>query len=80
MKQTYLILLLIFIIIIFSMYNTYMSANNNNNNNNNNQENFTPYIRQLYRPYIRNARVNVEGFVEQHSSYLHNLLRKTGML
>ena len=58
-----------------------MSANNNNNNNNNNnQENFTPYIRQLYRPYIRNARVNVEGFVEQHSSYLHNLLRKTGML
>jgi NADH:ubiquinone oxidoreductase subunit 6 (subunit J) len=80
MKQPYLIILLILIIIIVSMYNTYMSANNNSNNNSNNQENFTPYIRQLYRPYIRNARVNVEGFVEQHSSYLHNLLRKTGML
>jgi hypothetical protein len=44
------------------------------------QEAFTPKIRELYRPYVRNARIISEGFYEKNTSDLSNLFRKFGIL
>ncbi len=43
-------------------------------------EAFTPKIRELYRPYIRNARIISEGLYEKHSSNISNLFRKFGIM
>lgn len=32
-------------------------------------ENFTPRIRKIYRPYYRNARLNVEHFMNKWNKY-----------
>jgi hypothetical protein len=44
------------------------------------KEAFTPKIRELYRPYIRNARIISEGFYEKHSTNISNLFRKFGIM
>jgi hypothetical protein len=44
------------------------------------QEAFTPTIRNLYRPHIRNARIFSEGFYDTHGTNISNLFRKFGIM
>lgn len=64
--------ILIIIIIAF--------AYNNSLNNNTFLENFTPKIREMYRPFVRNARLGAEDFYNKHSSNISNLFRRGGLL
>ena len=43
-------------------------------------ENFTPKIREMYRPYVRNARHFGEGFYGKHRNNISNLFRKIGIM
>jgi hypothetical protein len=43
-------------------------------------EKFTPEIRKLYRPHIRNARVYSEGFYNKTTTHISNLFRKFGIM
>ncbi len=61
---------LIIIFVLYYIYNHYY----------NNTENFTPKIRELYRPYVRDARIISEGFYEKNKSDISNLFRKFGIL
>ena len=42
-------------------------------NNNNIKEDFTPKIRNMYRPYIRNVRIISEGFYNHNNNKINNL-------
>ena len=64
---------LIIIFILYYIYNHYYNYYNST-------ENFTPAIRELYRPYVRNARIMSEGFYGTQSSNMSNLFRKFGIL
>jgi|LakMenE01Jun11ns_1017448.scaffolds.fasta_scaffold9070377_1 hypothetical protein len=44
------------------------------------KELFTPNMRALYRPHIRNARVITEGLYNKHSTNVSNLFRKFGIM
>ena len=44
------------------------------------KESFTPYIREMYRPYIRNTRVMTETIYNKYEQHIHNMLRKIGMM
>ena len=46
----------------------------------NEKESFTPSMRALYRPHLRNARVITEGLYNRHSSNVSNICRKFGIL
>ena len=46
----------------------------------NDVESFTPKIRELYRPYLRNARVIGESFYNQQINNTSNLFRKFGIM
>ena len=61
---------LIIIFVLYYIYNHYYNST----------ENFTPKIRELYRPYVRDARIISEGFYDTHSSNMSNLFRKFGIL
>jgi len=67
-----IILLLITIILFFSYYNTLINGNNT--------ENFTPYIRQIYRPKIRNARIYATNMYNDTKNKMSNILRKVKIL
>jgi|LauGreDrversion4_2_1035121.scaffolds.fasta_scaffold1546537_1 hypothetical protein len=43
-------------------------------------EDFTPKIREMYRPVVRNARLGAEGFYNKHSSNMSNLFRRFGLM
>lgn len=43
-------------------------------------EEFTPKIKKMYRPYVRNARVIGEGFYNKSTSNISNLFRKFGIM
>jgi hypothetical protein len=43
-------------------------------------ENFTPNIRELYRPIIRNTRIISEGFYNKTTSNISNIFRKFGIM
>lgn len=62
--------ILIIIIIAFAL----------NNNDNTILENFTPKIREMYRPLVRNARLGAEDVYNKHSSNMSNLFRRVGLL
>ena len=49
-------------------------------NTKNQQEAFTPTIRALYRPHVRNARIYSEGFYDNNSANISNLFRKFGIV
>jgi hypothetical protein len=49
-------------------------------NTKNQQEAFTPKIREMYRPHIRNARIFSEGLYDNHSANISNLFRKFGIM
>jgi hypothetical protein len=43
-------------------------------------EEFTPKINEVYRPYVRNARIISEGFYNKSSSNISNIFRKFGIM
>jgi hypothetical protein len=43
-------------------------------------EGFTPKIREMYRPYVRNARIIGEEFYNKSNSNISNLFRKFGIM
>jgi hypothetical protein len=43
-------------------------------------EEFTPYLREIYRPYFRNIRIVGEGFYVNQKNNIINLFRKFGIL
>ena len=43
-------------------------------------EEFTPRIKEIYRPYVRNARIIGEGFYNKSNSNISNLFRKFGIM
>jgi hypothetical protein len=43
-------------------------------------ENFMPKIKEMYRPYVRDARVIGEGFYNNSTSDISNLFRKFGIM
>jgi len=63
------ILFLIIVIIYFAYINSL-----------NKTENFTPKIREYYRPILRNYRILKEGFYHKTSSNISNLFRKFGII
>ena len=63
--------ILIIIIIVFAYNNSFVAIPT---------ESFTPNIREMYRPAIRNLRLGANGFYNKHSSNLHNLFRKNGII
>lgn len=67
----YLIYYFFFIIIVvtFAYFNSL-----------NDIEHFTPKIREMYRPYIRNTRKFGEGIYNKHKNNIYNLFRKFGIM
>ena len=45
----------------------------------NKKENFTPRIRETYRPYIRHARIVSEGFYGNSKNNVNRFFRKIGL-
>jgi hypothetical protein len=43
-------------------------------------EGFTPKIREMYRPYVRNARISGQEFYNKSNSNISNLFRKFGIM
>ena len=60
---------LFLIIIIFAYVNSLHTV-----------ESFTPKIKEIYRPYVRNARIIGEGFYNKSNSNISNLFRKFGIM
>jgi len=69
----YLIYYIFFILIILT--SAYLNVINFKK-----QEQFTPTIREYYRPVVRNVRVTSEGFYNKTSSDISNLFRKFGIM
>jgi len=63
---------LIIIFALYYFYNYYIK-------NNNKTENFTPKVREMYRPYVRNARIVSEGFYGDSKNNITHLFRKFGL-
>lgn len=63
---------ILFGIIFFIIHVIYLFINKN-------RESFTPGIRQLYRPYIRHARIFSEGFYDDKKNHVNRLFRKFGL-
>jgi len=61
--------LLFLIVIIFAYVNSLHSV-----------EHFTPAIREIYRPIVRNSRIVGEGFYNKTTSNISNLFRKFGIM
>ena len=64
---------LIIIVLFFAYINTKQEVYQE-------KEAFTPKIRGLYRPYLRNARIISEGLYNNHSANISNLFRKVGIM
>lgn len=71
----YLYYYIFLIIVIFTI--SYIGTLNHMNNV---KENFTPALREMYRPYVRHARIHSEGFYNKHKNNIHNLFRKIGIM
>jgi hypothetical protein len=61
--------LLVLIVIIFAYVNSLHCV-----------EHFTPKIREIYRPIVRNTRIVGEGFYNKTTSNISNLFRKFGIM
>jgi uncharacterized protein YggT (Ycf19 family) len=48
--------------------------------NNNNYENFTPFMRKMYRPHIRKARIMSENIYENYQNNVNVFLKKYNIL
>lgn len=69
MKYLMYYLFFIIIVVIFAYFNSLQDV-----------ESFTPKIRELYRPYVRNARIIGEGFYNKQQNNISNLFRKFGII
>lgn len=63
------------LIIIFALYYIYSHYYINNRKT----ENFTPKVREMYRPYLRHARIVSEGFYGNSKNNITHLFRKFGL-
>jgi len=63
--------IIIFLIALYFIYNYVV--------NNYISESFTPGIRKLYRPHIRNIRITSEGFYGTHKNKVQNFLKRVGL-
>lgn len=66
---------LIVLFIIYYIYTRYYNVECKCNK----KENFTPGIRKLYRPHIRNIRITSEGFYGTHKNKVQNFLKRVGL-
>jgi hypothetical protein len=66
---------IIIIFIIYYIYTCYYNIECKCNK----KENFTPKMRQMYRPYVRHARVVSEGFYGDSKNNITRLFRKFGL-
>jgi hypothetical protein len=41
---------------------------------------FTPMLKEMYRPYIRRARIRVESFYDKQQKVISNLIKKIGIV
>lgn len=64
------------LIILFIIYYIYTR---NYSNNSSKKENFTPKVREMYRPYVRNARIVSEGFYGRHKNNVNSIFKKFGL-
>lgn len=69
MKYLTYYLFFIVVIITFAYFNSLHDV-----------EQFTPKIREFYRPYVRSARVFGEGFYTKQKNTISNLFRKFGIM
>ena len=69
MKYLMYYLFFIIIVFVFAYYNSLHDV-----------ENFTPKIREMYRPYVRNARIIGEEFYTKHKNNISNFFRKFGIM
>jgi hypothetical protein len=60
------------LIILFIIYYIYTRYNSK-------KENFTPKVREMYRPYVRNARIVSEGFYGRHKNNVNSVFKKFGL-
>ena len=65
----------IIIVLFFAYINTYQDQEKEKE-----KEAFTPKIRELYRPHVRNARIYSEGLYNNNSANISNLFRKFGIM
>ena len=80
LSYTFMYIILILIILLFSYYN---SLNYNVNEFvvnefvvNEHVEGFTPSLRKIYRPYVRNTRIFTEGFYNKTKKHVINFFKK----
>jgi hypothetical protein len=64
---------LIILFIVYYIYTRYYY------NNSNKKENFTPKVREMYRPYLRHARIVSEGFYGRNQNNVNSIFRKFGL-
>lgn len=48
--------------------------------NDNNYENFTPFMRKMYRPHLRKARIMSENIYEEYKNNVGVFLKKYNIL
>jgi hypothetical protein len=60
----------LFLIVLFFSYNNSLHS----------VEKFTPKIREMYRPIIRNTRLVTENFYNKNTSNISNLFRKLSII
>ena len=79
-----LLYLIIFFILIYIIYKviiiiiTLITVNDITIDKN--KENFTSGFRQMYRPYVRNIRLNSEGFYNKTKNNIQIIFRKFGFI
>ncbi len=93
-KLIRIIPILIIVFLLYYIYTHYYNCKKNDKNNDKNddsdsdsdsdddsnkKENFTPIIRNMYRPYVRNARIISEGFYNDNNNKINNLFRRFGL-
>jgi len=70
-----LLIIIIITILFFALYNTIKHTINKDNT----KEEFTPKMRETYRPYLRHARIVSEGFYGDSKNNITHLFRKFGL-
>jgi len=73
-------ILIIFILVISLIFILSLNLDLGLGNLHKNNEGFTPYIRKIYRPHLRNTRIFVENTVSTCKIKLHNIARKIGVM
>ena len=66
---------IIVLFIIYYIYTRYYNIECNCNT----KENFTPRIREMYRPYLREARFASDDFYGNNKNHINHLFRKFGL-